>query len=387
MQFGWDHPYTMTLMGLESGGDPNAVNSLSSARGLFQFIRPTWESLREQHPELNLPPFEEMGADRDAQLRAFDYVTGANYSYLENVLGRQPTNDELYMAHFMGPHYAGQILTAPAGTDLDQLLGRMAGPVRSQNPQLNNVSTSGEIVDFVRGHWDRMAGNTQSAGNTRPTPPATTTPMASRPGSSSPSSGSSSPIRVSSAMDIPDGYEGRVTIGPGPTTPPTHSIVPNTPSSLTGGANITEGPRVGSTPAPRAGSASPSNNNWLGVRELSPIDLSPQNTPMRPDLRKILPGQGTPIPGGPGYPNPAPPLETRTVGPSPGSSTPMLSVGDNSMITRDRLDALRRMSFPMVGVDYLSPIVLNQKPQQQPTGLLDDFQSWITRVGKRIGLI
>lgn len=76
---------------VESGLDPNAEASTSSATGLFQFIRSTWE----EHGEGDRK-------DPQAQVEAMASLVESNASAFENNIGRQPDEAELYLAHFGG---------------------------------------------------------------------------------------------------------------------------------------------------------------------------------------------------------------------------------------------------------------------------------------------
>ncbi|MCB1490975.1 MAG: lytic transglycosylase domain-containing protein [Rhodobiaceae bacterium] len=118
----------------ESGLNPEARAPSSSAAGLFQFIDSTWlETVKETGAEHGLKKY----ADQITQTRSGRYVVkdasarkkilglrydpqvaatmaGAlaerNGEILENRLGRDPSDPELYMAHFMGAKGAGRLI-------------------------------------------------------------------------------------------------------------------------------------------------------------------------------------------------------------------------------------------------------------------------------------
>jgi hypothetical protein len=110
----------------ESGLDAGATARTSSATGLFQFVEQTWlELVKEEGPRLGLAA-EAAQIERTARgtcrvtdpqarhdilaLRKNPGISAAmagefarrNAVYLNTALGRQPTEGELYIAHFLG---------------------------------------------------------------------------------------------------------------------------------------------------------------------------------------------------------------------------------------------------------------------------------------------
>ena len=123
---GVDFDYLMKTAERESSLNPKARARTSSATGLFQFIEPTWlTTMKEDGPALGLGNLaSEISQTRDGRFVVPDkearkkilglrtdptvsaMMAGAftkkNHDALERGLGRQPTEGELYMAHFMG---------------------------------------------------------------------------------------------------------------------------------------------------------------------------------------------------------------------------------------------------------------------------------------------
>jgi hypothetical protein len=96
---------------IESNLDPNAANSRSTAKGLFQFVDRT----RAQYG--NFDPFNaEANADAGARLAS------DNARALRNGLGRDPTGGELYLAHQQGSGGALKLLLNP-DADAASLVG------------------------------------------------------------------------------------------------------------------------------------------------------------------------------------------------------------------------------------------------------------------------
>lgn len=118
--------YIAAMVGRESGGDADAKNPSSSATGLTQFIDSTWLGLIKdgQTPQ-------RMGIDvsgmSDAELLALrtdpdvSVMMGAAYAeknaaYIQRVTGKTPTEGDLYLAHFLGPEGAANMLNADPNT-------------------------------------------------------------------------------------------------------------------------------------------------------------------------------------------------------------------------------------------------------------------------------
>jgi hypothetical protein len=132
--------YLLTTAKVESGLDPNQSTRGSSATGLFQFIEQTWLSVVKQAGNaLGLGKY----ADSIQQTPAGRYVvndpavrqqimqlrkdpaanammagafTQQNAGMLAGRIGRQPSEGELYMAHFFGPGGASKLIQK-AGQD------------------------------------------------------------------------------------------------------------------------------------------------------------------------------------------------------------------------------------------------------------------------------
>ncbi|WP_439816549.1 hypothetical protein [Zavarzinia sp. CC-PAN008] len=110
--------YRAAVIATESGGQVDAANPNSSARGRFQFIARTWNGLAAQYPDLALTPEQRTGTDPAslaAQDRAFDRFTIDNAKALQ-AAGFAPTQRNLYSAHLLGAGGATRMLSALAAT-------------------------------------------------------------------------------------------------------------------------------------------------------------------------------------------------------------------------------------------------------------------------------
>ena len=130
--------YLMKTALRESALNPTAQAQTSSARGLFQFIDTTWmQTVKDDGPAFGLAAQAnqiEKTADgqyivRDPMVRAqilklrdnpeiASTMAGAfsrrNAAEIHSVLGRQPTQGELYIAHFLGSNGAKRFLSLRA---------------------------------------------------------------------------------------------------------------------------------------------------------------------------------------------------------------------------------------------------------------------------------
>lgn len=86
--------YLAKIKGVESKGKATAKNPNSSASGLYQFTKGTWEGLGYNWQDRFNPTLQ-----KEAATKLTDY----NARYLKKKLGIAPTDADLYGAHFMGP--------------------------------------------------------------------------------------------------------------------------------------------------------------------------------------------------------------------------------------------------------------------------------------------
>ncbi len=130
--------YLVTTAQIESRFNPKAQAPTSSASGLYQFIDQTWlGTLKRAGPSLGLGQYassisESAGGrytvdDPDMRAailqlrhdpRASALMAGAftrnNETQLASAIGRQPSEGELYIAHFLGSSGAGKLIAAAA---------------------------------------------------------------------------------------------------------------------------------------------------------------------------------------------------------------------------------------------------------------------------------
>lgn len=133
---GVDFGFLMRTARRESGYNPQAKASTSSAAGLFQFVEQTWLATLKKHGakygyaryaelisqgsdgRLRVSGAEARKTVMDLRLdaRAASLMAGElasdHASYLRGRVGRTPTNGELYAAHFLGPKGSAKLIEA-----------------------------------------------------------------------------------------------------------------------------------------------------------------------------------------------------------------------------------------------------------------------------------
>ena len=133
---GVDFHYLYHQARIESGLNPNAHASTSSASGLYQFTEQTWLATLKQHGAEHGLTWAANAISRSASghyvvsdaatrqeilaLRQSPETSAAmageyasdNQDYLKSKLGRDTNPTDLYMAHFLGPAGAARVLKA-----------------------------------------------------------------------------------------------------------------------------------------------------------------------------------------------------------------------------------------------------------------------------------
>ena len=154
----------------ESALDPNARTNSSTATGLFQFVEQTWFGVLNQYgakfgfddaanaitrsedgkfsvanPETRKALLD-LRKDPGASAMMAAALAGENRAHLETGLGRKVSDQELYLAHFLGPANAVKLLRADPG----EIAATLFPAAARANPTIffagGVAATSGEVL-------------------------------------------------------------------------------------------------------------------------------------------------------------------------------------------------------------------------------------------------
>lgn len=140
--------YLTRLAQIESSGNPYAQNPNSSARGLYQFIEPTAAQYGITAP-FGTPEYTQQ------ETSAVQRFTEDNRNALRRVLGREPTEGELYLAHQQGAKGAANILLNPQAPAVD-IVGEKAVTLNAGNPNM----TAEEFANLWMSKFDQPVKST-----------------------------------------------------------------------------------------------------------------------------------------------------------------------------------------------------------------------------------
>lgn len=130
--------YFRSIRKSESGGNDNAKNPNSSARGRYQFTTGTWNQVRKNHPDLGLTA--DGRSDPLQQEKAIRALTSDNAAALARN-GISGSNGNLYAAHFLGASGAVSVLKSGKSERIQDIV---APEVIKANPFLRSMT----VADF-----------------------------------------------------------------------------------------------------------------------------------------------------------------------------------------------------------------------------------------------
>src|SRR5262249_6714775 len=188
---GADFKYLLATAQVESNLNPNAQVTTSSARGLFQFIDQTWlATLKEQGPALGYAPYASaiaktpsgdyaiadpkmaeavmnLRSDPNASALMAGAFTKANAGKLAARLGRNPTEGELYIAHFLGSAGASRLI-ALADSRPDMPAAAIFPTAARANPTIfydgrGQARTASEIYRVLVSRYQSARGTPEAA--------------------------------------------------------------------------------------------------------------------------------------------------------------------------------------------------------------------------------
>ncbi|SFI33479.1 transglycosylase SLT domain-containing protein [Bradyrhizobium sp. Gha] len=179
-QTGVSFEYMLTTAKMESDFDPSAGATTSSAHGLFQFIDQTWlGTVKEAGTRLGYGNYSDaitrtssggytvddpfmkrsimkLRDDPEAASSMAAALTQSNSFKLTGLLGRRPSDSELYMAHFMGVGGAAKLIAN--AEDNPQAVGARLFP---------NAASSNRSIFYARDGRARSVSEVYSVLNAR----------------------------------------------------------------------------------------------------------------------------------------------------------------------------------------------------------------------------
>lgn len=129
---GVDNKMMVQKAAIESGFNPNARAGTSSATGLYQFTKGTWnEMLSKYGSKYGIPPGTSPTDPRANAILAAQYMKD-NAAMLKKTTGADPSSADLYMAHFLGPGGAKTMLSA----DQNQIAAKLLPDAAAANQSI-----------------------------------------------------------------------------------------------------------------------------------------------------------------------------------------------------------------------------------------------------------
>jgi hypothetical protein len=122
-----DEPYSQylsKLASIESGNNPNARAKTSSASGLFQFTESTWNELNNKY-DLGYKLSDRFNPNKSKKMA--ELLTKENESSLKPILGRELTDGERYLGHFLGRGGSRELLSSYLKNP-DEKVGNVVSP-------------------------------------------------------------------------------------------------------------------------------------------------------------------------------------------------------------------------------------------------------------------
>lgn len=132
----------------ESSGNPNAQAPTSSASGLFQFTDPTWKSVVKKYGRKHGIKLGDK-SNPDAQRIMAQELADEHRKALKPILGREPNDGEIYLAHFAGSGGAKRLLKAPSQAPAAKLLPAAAKANRNVFYDGKRMRSAGEVIQLL----------------------------------------------------------------------------------------------------------------------------------------------------------------------------------------------------------------------------------------------
>lgn len=139
--------YWPLLARIESGNRPYIKAATSSASGLYQFIKSTWEGEGGRWGSDMSKAFGGLKPTPDEQLARAKSFTRKNADYLSR-MGVPINKASLYAAHFLGPVTAAKVIAADVKARADAIAGTAA---TNANPSILRGKTVADFLTWLHG--------------------------------------------------------------------------------------------------------------------------------------------------------------------------------------------------------------------------------------------
>ncbi|MDC7988075.1 transglycosylase SLT domain-containing protein, partial [Rhodoplanes sp. TEM] len=197
---GTSFTYLLATAKVESDFNPNAASTSSSARGLFQFIDQTWLMMLKEagaalgfgryadaigktasgRYEVTDPGLQqavmELRSDPQASAAMAGAFTQRNAQKVEALIGRTPTDGELYIAHFLGPGGAARLITEagrnPSGIAAETFPNAAASNRSIFYERDGTPRSFAQVYGVLVGRYDRALGGATQGTATAAAQPA-----------------------------------------------------------------------------------------------------------------------------------------------------------------------------------------------------------------------
>lgn len=177
---GVDPGLMATMAALESNFKGRVKSKSSSATGLYQFIDDTWKAMLLKYgPKYGLDPNTPPTDPRANALLGAEYIR-ENTEKLKQGLGRDPTDTDIYLAHFFGPAGALKFLSAKGDANAASIMPKAANANKAiffADGRPRTISqVYAEVDRRVKVKRDMYAGDARSAMGMAPGTANTPTP-------------------------------------------------------------------------------------------------------------------------------------------------------------------------------------------------------------------
>lgn len=148
---GISREYMMAMADQESSFNPNAKAKTSSASGLYQFTDGTWAGMIKKYPQYGYSQADKHDPEAQATMAAL--YAKENQKTIEKATGRNASNTDLYLGHFLGPGGATKFLTAdpnkPATSAVSEASANANASIFYHDPKTkSNPKTVSEVYSY-----------------------------------------------------------------------------------------------------------------------------------------------------------------------------------------------------------------------------------------------